>query len=161
VPAMIPASTGSTTSHVTNKTSFVARGDGREGGLMKRFASLIAIFAFPTAAIASNWMFVDNSQDGSRVSIDLQSISRNGSNWLIWVDYAGGPPSAPGEVDVKVLTSLDCSTRATRSMSWASYGVKGTVVNSYTRPSYDTGGWTPAIPDSIGDEILSKVCSVK
>jgi hypothetical protein len=114
---------------------------------MKKAIIILTLLA--SNAYASNWIQVSNSVEGTKVSVDTQSINQGQTSDYrnVWMKY-----STPVQ-DELVRYELYCPTKLVRRLHHVTY-IKGVNTNSYSGQNI----WDNPIPDSIELSAVNVAC---
>ncbi len=135
--------------------------------MKKHLIALLFIFFIYNHASSQDWVFVgEGNQDDSKYYIRNKTVE-NSSTKKAWIKRTGS------KITVKkngktytyrngyqvTLYEYDCSENKLKLCRIVSYDSKGVVVESITIKEY-LREWTDVVPDSIGEMILTKACSL-
>ncbi|MEH2383143.1 MAG: surface-adhesin E family protein [Nostoc sp.] len=124
---------------------------------MKRILGLaiVSLIAFPSTALAADWVLVNESSDGTRIFIDNESYEKRGT--IAWYWQLVKQESGVDEVTFKTsYFSMDCRNRKVRLREGFQHDSTGKLIFSH---SYgDTGPLMQIIPDTTGEKIFRAVC---
>jgi hypothetical protein len=133
---------------------------------MPSLLRILALLTVAAPAAAANWVQVDRTSTAI-VLIDTDSIVRRGAYmqaWFLW-DYFEDQQterSYPAKVyrSSKELRVFDCAARSTDSLQSVRFSGdtgQGDVVESLAWP-VSQKDFRDVVPDSIGEEMLNRVC---
>jgi hypothetical protein len=113
-------------------------------------------------AVAADFQPIGRSGKGS-ILIDVDSVKVRSGHLTAWylIDY--GTRQKSGELSAKFQSRIDCDAEThgiTTNVSYKDAGGSGEVLNSTTIPSYRIE-MEPAIPETIGEEIVGAACHVQ
>jgi hypothetical protein len=114
---------------------------------------IAAAMMWPTAALASHWKTLGAKKDGIEISIDIDSIIREGDARRVIVrkDYA----HVRRHAEHKEFSTwrINCLTQDISVPSITTYAPDGTILSSVR-----AGALQPIAPYSIGERVFDIVC---
>jgi hypothetical protein len=128
----------------------------REGGVVhKAVIGLVLIFCC-SAALASDWRVLGRGDSGTKLVVDLQSISDadgRRSGWFKFVDPTDGSYD-------ENLELANCSASTLKTKSFVSYDPRGKVLKSYTEHNdFILAEGEPTVPDTFSEKMLNFLCT--
>ncbi|MEH2025142.1 surface-adhesin E family protein [Nostoc sp.] len=126
---------------------------------MKRILGLAiaSLIAFPSTALAADWVLVSVALDGSRIFVDNESYEKRGAIAWYWRMREEVQPDETGVISTKSFDSTDCRNRTYRIRQLISYNNRGQVI--FSMNDGDNGPLNKFVPGTMGEEIFKAVCS--
>ncbi|MCC5666034.1 hypothetical protein LC653_19445 [Nostoc sp. CHAB 5784] len=126
---------------------------------MKRVIGLAiaSLIAFPSTALAADWVLVSEASDGTRIFIDNESYERRGAVAWYWRMREGVQPDETGVISTKSFDSTDCRNRTYRIRQLISYNSTGEVI--FSMNDGDNEPLNKFVPGTVGESIFKAVCS--
>lgn len=125
--------------------------------IMKKKFILVFFALFHNLVLSADWQKIANSNDGTSVFIDNQSIKRSyGSLRQAWVRFDKPRKDYYRNLPYNVsldLQEVNCSNGQMRSLQTAFY-YNGDLITSSTLTSH----WNAFVPDTLGDAIFNAIC---
>ncbi|MEH2422686.1 MAG: surface-adhesin E family protein [Nostoc sp.] len=126
---------------------------------MKRILGLAiaSLIAFPSTALAADWVLVSEAADGTRIFVDNESYERRGAIAWYWTMLETVQADETGVIFRKAFQSTDCRNRNYRIRQLISYNNKGEVI--FSKNNGDNGSLYQFVPGTIAENIFKAVCS--
>lgn len=106
-------------------------------------------------ARAADWVVVGESNTGTRVYLDTQSVQRRGKTVRYWEQIVLPYPDSDGAISRKYLNSLDCSTGNLKTLRVVVYDRNTQIVGDGPL----TGNTTfSTLPGTIQEVMFKRVC---
>jgi hypothetical protein len=124
----------------------------RYSSTMRRLVLTVSLIA-ATAAIAADWVLVDEDTEGT-LYIDRDSVRTTNNGYKrAWDRYDFREPDTDGDTGRKALNEYDCREGRFRTLqfSWLS-GEEVTSTNNYPDE------WSDVEPGTFGETMLNYVC---
>lgn len=134
---------------------------------------LIGFMLFVIAPVfAAQW-----SQILPKTWYDISSLSYKGNIVRFWIKDLN--PGDWDKIDNKQVwfykreIEMDCTNKKLRFINNIAFDLKGNVIYNFSEPEtkkeydygaskfYNTSVWTSIVPDSAGEDIYTKMCSLK
>ncbi|MHC5724027.1 MAG: surface-adhesin E family protein [Nostoc sp.] len=119
--------------------------------------AIASLIAFPSTALAADWVLVSEASDGTRLFVDNESYERRGAIAWYWTMIETVQPDETGIISTKAFESTDCRNRTYRIRQLISYNSKGQVI--FSRNNGDNGSLYQFVPGTIAENIFKAVCS--
>ncbi len=124
---------------------------------------IILASALMTASVAqgSDWLHLTTANNGQSIYVDVESLDLTSAYPEAWIKNVNlKPHKQPWGMEKSsiVRRRFDCKRLKTSIVSIVSYNSQGGMLSSDELP-YDE--WHNVVPDSVGEQILSKICNAK
>ena len=127
----------------------------------KLACSLFIAAIVPQPAWATEWVKTASTDEGTIISVDRDTIVRNGSRVFAWEkwDYHLAPKSAKRTYIIeKDRREFDCAAGVSRLREALEYDGSGNVLKSYSWVAGESS-YSAAPPESVGAATFDVVCS--
>ncbi|WP_147454280.1 surface-adhesin E family protein [Sphingomonas sp. PP-F2F-G114-C0414] len=128
---------------------------------LKKITSLLLIATvIPQPALATEWVQTASTDEGTVISVDKDTIVRNGSRVFAWEkwDYRLAPKNPKRTYIIeKDRREYDCSAGVSRLREALEYDANGNVLKSYSWVAGESS-YRAAPPESVGAATFSAVC---
>lgn len=126
---------------------------------MRAFALALIVGSLAAAANAANWQQIAKSGTGTVVSIDTQSVVRQGDTALGWFQFEGGEQTREGVAYARERQMADCRAQLIGKISYVDYAPDGSVLRSRSTPATIARQMLePVVPDTTGEAIFHRLC---
>lgn len=122
--------------------------------LMLCAASMLA--ALPEKAVAENWIPLGSDSNGSKYSIDVDSISSKSDRIEFWSMVDASSDATVKYRERKTLLRIDCKAKRLGTIYSVTYYPNGT--NDSYGP-FDYASLSPIVPGTIGQWMHEFICS--
>ncbi|OLP16825.1 hypothetical protein BST81_19210 [Leptolyngbya sp. 'hensonii'] len=113
----------------------------------------------PLAAQAENWVWVDESTDGTRIYVDQDSIRRQGRFVWYWDLLRRKVPDAAGALSTRTYRSAECNIGTIRNRKVLKYDRNHQLLRSQTHG--DRGPLFKVEPNSLAYAALQFACDTQ
>lgn len=123
---------------------------------MNKIAIIMAVMC-GSQAVASSWVRVGGGSDGTQLSIDMDSVRKDGDIAQSWIELNYAKVRSEPARSSKELWKFRCSQRTSFTASQIFYRADGSVLRSKSpiETSYD---YEPVAPDTLGERVMLVVC---
>jgi hypothetical protein len=118
-----------------------------------KYYNLPIVSVLLIGAINSDWIFLGNQNDGTKIYVDKSTITKDGSIVRYWQrnDYVNDPA---GYAQIKLLREDNCRTHQTHALQASALMTDGSgATEAEAKP------WEFVVPDTTMDEVHKFVCN--
>lgn len=120
-------------------------------------AIITAVLALAVApAFAATWERVNDDKNDQEAYVDTSSIRSMGDTAQAWSKVVVKHPKPGSFATVVQLQAYSCSAHSASLMSLTSYKADGSLLRTWKADAPD---FTDAVPDTVGDVLVTYVCS--
>lgn len=128
---------------------------------MLRLIRVAAMLMLAVAApVRAEWIQVGVSNSGARWYMDGARIRTVGSHKQAWIKVDHSRDPTVTYRSSLELFSFNCSAQTSKLLSYVDYDSYGKTVRTHSEPDYGADiGYSPVVPDSIGETMMTVVCA--